>query len=64
MELQILSYSKDGIVHISIDGKQYRYFIDSIFIPEFLRITKKSNGRALSFLKEKSRDYETINSQN
>ena len=55
MDLKILSYSSTGIVDVLIDDKPYRYIIDGIYIPEFIRKAKSSSGAAINFLKEKSR---------
>lgn len=56
MNLKILSYSFDGTVKVLIDGKEYLYFLDAGYISMFLIKQKNSDGAALQFLKDKSRD--------
>lgn len=56
MDLKVLAHSIDGTMNILIDGKEYVYFLDAIYIPLVLTKIKKSDGRALNFLKEKARD--------
>lgn len=60
MTLTVLSYANDGTVHVKIDAAEYVYFIDAAFISHFLRLTKKSDGAGLNFLKSKAYDYRRL----
>lgn len=48
--------SSYGEVGVSINGVEYTYLLDAGFIPKVERLARYSPGKALSFLKEVSRD--------
>lgn len=60
MTFEILKHSDDGTINVSIDGKEYIYFIDAGHIPTVVEMAKKSGGGALNFLKNKARDCRRI----
>lgn len=55
MKLTVLGYTNDGTVNVLINGIEYVYFIDSIWVGTFLRMAKKRPGEALNFLKRRAR---------
>ena len=64
LNLKIVSCSNDGMVDILVDGDQYIYFIDAVYITTFLNKARMSSGAALNFLKDRSRACEKITKNN
>jgi len=60
MKLKILSHTDDGTMNVLIDGKEYIYFLDAIWIKAVLKKAERSGGGALNFLKTKSRDCRRV----
>jgi hypothetical protein len=48
-------YDKSGLVFVLINSKEYEYFIDAIFVPEILKLSKFRPGKALNLLKQKGK---------
>lgn len=53
----LISNNSDGWVDVDIEGTRYEYRIDSILIPTFLRVYKKSKWKALHILKNNNTAY-------
>lgn len=56
----LLHYISEGLVKISIKEKQYLYSIDMALIEKFKTIYRKSNFKALNFLKKHCKWWEEI----
>lgn len=54
MDYIVKSISDSGEVIISLNGIQYRYFIDGIWIPDIKKMMKYQKGKALEVLKKQS----------
>jgi len=58
LNFKIRYYTKDGEMGATINGVTYIYYLDAGFIPKVIKISKKTPGKALAFLKEVANHYE------
>ena len=57
LDFRVGAIISGGEVHSTINGVEYVHLVDSALIPKFESLYKHSPGKALQFLKKKSRDY-------
>lgn len=50
-KIQLTSFRLDGECTFDIDGKEYKYRIDTGHLPEVQRLSKHAPGRALNLVK-------------
>jgi len=55
LNFKIIAWDKAGFISVFINGKEYEYFIDAVFIPKILNISKFRPGKALNLLKQKGK---------
>lgn len=60
LTLTVRSHTKDGTVTVSINGEGYVYFLDAIWTEKFLKMAKKSAGKALQFIKKEAYNYRRL----
>ncbi len=60
--LKVLQTTDDGELLVTINGKAYRYWLDSALFPKIEGLLYVGNdGQALKIIKEKARHYEKVN---
>ncbi len=53
LNFKITAYDKSGLVSVLINGKEYEYFVDALFLSEILKLSARKPGQALNLLKQK-----------
>ncbi len=57
LDFKVIATVNNTEIRSLINGKSYVHLLDGALIPKFESLYKHSPGKALQFLKKKSRDY-------
>jgi hypothetical protein len=57
LDLKVEAIIAGHEIHTLINGKRYIYVIDGAYVPGFRTLYKYAPGKALQFLKDKSRHW-------